>query len=89
MIGLPRRQATAGLLGVVPVHCSDRVAGLGEDRLQLQDVGPVRAHVELPVEVQVSGRGDGSTSVKAKQDVAYLDGVAVCDLEAGNAAGCG
>ena len=86
MVGLPGRQARPGLLGVEPVHVSHVVAGPVQDRLELENVGPVRADVQLPVEGEVAGDRHGLPTVDGEQCVALGHHLAGLDPDAADPA---
>ena len=81
LVELPLRQALTGGLGEEPVDRPDRVALVGQDPLELLDVGAVAADVERAEEGELAVDRHRGAAVEVEQGVADVDGVAVGHLD--------
>ena len=89
MVGLPGGQSRPGLLGVETVHLSDRITTVVQDLFQLTDVVSLGTDVQLAVEGEAPGHGNGLSTIDGEQGVTRLHHLAVLYCKPADLAGGG
>ena len=89
MVGLPGSQSRPGLLGVEAVHLANHIAAVVQDLFQLLDVVSLGTDVQLAVEGEASGYGNGLPAVDGEKGVTRLHCLAVLHDESTDLAGGG